>query len=258
MPEGDTVRRLADRISARFVGERCIRSIARDPRIVHLDLAGSTLVETDAVGKWLLLRFDDESGWMTAVDMPVIGVVATADEESVVGHLGPDLCGPSVPDIEAIVARLVEQPDRPLAAAVLDQRNVAGFGNVYAVETPFIAGVSPLQPVGSIDGLDLLVRAGSALIRTNAERGPQNTTGRRLHEAHHWVYGRRRQPCPWCSTRLEGMSERNSPWHRVTTWCPSCQTRAELRTVDPAPIERALTLHPARKRYPVETADDLS
>ena len=142
MPEGDTVRRLADRISARFVGERCIRSIARDPRIVHLDLAGSTLVETDAVGKWLLLRFDDgrtvfghlrmdghldlgrrspapewkrrlevefESGWMTAVDMPVIGVVATADEESVVGHLGPDLCGPSVPDIEAIVARLVEQ-----------------------------------------------------------------------------------------------------------------------------------------------------
>lgn len=291
MPEGDTVRRLADRISARFVGERCIRSIARDPRIVHLDLAGSTLVETDAVGKWLLLRFDDgrtvfghlrmdghwdlgrrspapewkrrlevefESGWMTAVDMPVIGVVATADEESVVGHLGPDLCGPSVPDIEAIVARLVEQPDRPLAAAVLDQRNVAGFGNVYAVETPFIAGVSPLQPVGSIDGLDLLVRAGSALIRTNAERGPQNTTGRRLHEAHHWVYGRRRQPCPWCSTRLEGMSERNSPWHRVTTWCPSCQARAELRTVDPARIERALTLHPARKRYPVETADDLS
>ena len=59
MPEGDTVRRLADRISARFVGERCIRSIARDPRIVHLDLAGSTLVETGAVGKWLLLRFDD-------------------------------------------------------------------------------------------------------------------------------------------------------------------------------------------------------
>ena len=183
MPEGDTVRRLADRISARFVGERCIRSIARDPRVVHLDLAGSTLVETDAVGKWLLLRFDDgrtvfghlrmdghldlgrrspapewkrrlevefESGWMTAVDMPVIGVVATADEESVVGHLGPDLCGPSVPDIEAIVARLVEQPDRPLAAAVLDQRNVAGFGNVYAVETPFIAG-RVTAPAGRLD-----------------------------------------------------------------------------------------------------------
>lgn len=291
MPEGDTVRRLADRIGARFVGERCSRSIARDPRIVHLDLAGARLDEADAVGKWLLLRFDDgrtvyghlrmdgrwdlgrrssapawqrrlevqfESGWMTAVDMPMIGVVSTAEEESVIGHLGPDLCGPGVPDIELIIARLVRDADRPLAGALLDQRNVAGFGNIYAVETPFIAGVSPFQPVGSIDGLDLLVRAGSALIRTNAERGPQNTTGRRLREAHHWVYGRRRQPCPWCSARLDAMSERDSPWQRVTTWCPSCQELTERRTVDPARIDRALILHPARKRYPAEQARDVS
>ncbi len=291
MPEGDTVRRLADRIGARFVGDRCTRSIARDPRITHLDLSGARLVEADAVGKWLLLRFDDdrtvyghlrmdgrwdlghrssapewqrrlevefESGWMTAVDMPVIGVVATADEESIVGHLGPDLCGPTLPDIEAIIARLAEEPDHPLAGALLDQRNVAGFGNVYAVEVPFICGVSPFQPVGSIDGLDLIVRAGSALIRTNADRGPQNTTGRRLHEAHHWVYGRRRQPCPWCSTTLTGMNERDSPWQRVTTWCPSCQELTGQRVVDAARIDRALILHPARKRYPVETERDLS
>jgi len=291
MPEGDTVRRLADRIGARFSGERCMRSIVRDPRITHLDLTGARLVGADAIGKWLLLRFDDgrtvyghlrmdgrwdlgrrsvapewqrrlevefESGWMTAVDMPVIGVVATNDEESVVGHLGPDLCGPDVPDIEAIVERLVAEPERPLAGALLDQRNVAGFGNIYAVETPFIAGVSPFQPVGSIDGLDLIVRAGSALIRTNAERGPQNTTGRRLHEAHHWVYGRRRRPCPWCSTRLDGTSERETPWQRVTAWCPSCQERTEQRAADPARIGRALLLHPARKRYPVETVGRIS
>jgi endonuclease-8 len=291
MPEGDTVRRLADRIGARFVGQRCSRSIARDPRITHLDLAGARLVEADAFGKWLLLRFDDgrtvyghlrmdghwdlgarspapewkrrlevefESGWLTAVDMPVIGVVATTEEESVVGHLGPDLCGPAIPDIDAIVARLGEQPGRPLAGALLDQRNVAGFGNVYAVETPFIAGVSPFQPVGSIGGLDLLVRAGSALIRTNAERGPQNTTGRRLHEAHHWVYGRRRQPCPWCSTPLTGMSQRDTPWQRVTVWCPTCQEVSDERTVDGDRIERALMLHPARKRYPVEASADVS
>lgn len=291
MPEGDTVRRLAGRIGARFVGDRCLRSIARDPRITHLDLAGARLIDADAAGKWLLLRFDDErtvyghlrmdghwdlgrrsqapewkrrlevefeSGWMTAVDMPVIGVVATADEHDVVGHLGPDLCGPDVPDIDAIVDRLVREPRQPLAGALLDQRNVAGFGNVYAVEVPFIGGVSPFQPVGSIAGIDLIVRAGSALIRTNAERGPQNTTGRRLHESHHWIYGKRRRPCPWCSTTLDGANEHDTPWQRASTWCATCQPLVDERLVDGARIERALILHPARKRYPVEDTTNVS
>ncbi|MFK8026357.1 MAG: DNA-formamidopyrimidine glycosylase family protein [Ilumatobacter sp.] len=287
MPEGDTVRRLADRISARFVGQRCQRSIVRDPRITHLDLTGRRLDNVDASGKWLLLRFDDgrtvyghlrmdghwelgrrsrapewrrrleaelEDGWLTAVDMPLIGVVATSDEHSVFGHLGPDLCRPEPPDIDLITGRLADDPHRPLAGALLDQRNVAGFGNVYAVEVPFIAGVSPHQPVGTVIGLDTLVAAGAALIRTNAERGPQNTTGRRLHTAHHWVYGRRRQPCSWCSTPLDGAGERDVPWKRVTTWCRSCQLDEPERVVDVARIERALALHPARRRWPVEHA----
>lgn len=283
MPEGDTVRRLADRIESRFIGQQCRRSIARDPRITHLDLGGTRLIDVDAVGKWLLLRFDDgrtvyghlrmdgrwdlgrrsaapewkrrlevefESGWMTAVDMPVLGVVPTHRENDVVGHLGPDLCGSEPPDIGAIVARLESDGERPLAGALLDQRNVAGFGNVYAVEVPFICGVSPFQPVGTVEDLDLVVRAGSALIRTNAERGPQNTTGRRLHEAQHWVYGRRRRPCPWCSTLLQGATERDTPWQRVTVWCPSCQATAATRRADRVRMDRALVLHPARKRFP--------
>ncbi len=285
MPEGDTIRRLAERISDRFVGQRCARSFARDPRITHLDLVGSTLTEVDAVGKWWLLRFDDgrtvyghlrmdgrfdlgrrstapewqrrlememEDGWMTAIDMPIIGVVATASEQTIVGHLGPDLCTPEPPDIEAITDRLRSNGDRPLAAALLDQRNVAGFGNVYAVEVPFIAGVSPHQPVDSIDGLDALVAAGSALIRTNMGRSHRNTTGRKLHTTNLWVYGRRRRPCPWCSTTLDGAGERDAPWGRVSTWCPSCQAVDERRTVDVARIERALILHPARRRWPIE------
>lgn len=285
MPEGDTVRRLADRISERFLGQTCRRSTARDPRITHLDLAGATLTDVDALGKWLLLRFDDgrtvyghlrmdgrwdlgrrsqapewtrrlelemDSGWMTAIDMPVIGVVATSREDTIVGHLGPDLCGPGVPDIATITDRLRSNGDRPLAGALLDQRNVAGFGNVYAVEVPFIAGVSPHQPVDTIDDLDALVAAGSALIRTNAERGPQNTTGRRLHTSQHWVYGARKRPCPWCSTTLVGAGDSGVPWGRVSTWCPSCQAVDPRRSVNRERIERALILHPARRRWPIE------
>lgn len=289
MPEGDTVRRLADRITERFLGETCQRCIARDPRITHLDLTGATLTEVDALGKWLLLRFDDgrtvyghlrmdgrwdlgrrsdapewtrrlelemNSGWMTAIDMPVIGVVATSREDTIVGHLGPDLCGPGVPDIATITDRLRSNGDRPLAGALLDQRNVAGFGNVYAVEVPFIAGVSPHQPVASIDDLDAVVAAGAALIRTNAERGPQNTTGRRLHTSQHWIYGARDRPCPWCSTTLLGAGESGVPWGRVSTWCPSCQAVDTRRSANRERIARALILHPARRRWPVEAPAD--
>jgi formamidopyrimidine-DNA glycosylase len=132
MPEGDTIRRLADKITRRFAGERCARCVTRDPRLVGLDLAGRTLVGAEAVGKHLLIRFDDgrtlhahlrmdgsfdvgpasrepqwrrrielwmETGRLTAVDVPILEVVTTAHEDSVVGHLGPDLCAPVAPDL---------------------------------------------------------------------------------------------------------------------------------------------------------------
>jgi len=283
VPEGDTIRKLADRISGRFLGQRCAQSFARDPRITHLDLVGATLTDVDAVGKWWLLRFDDgrtvyghlrmdgrfdlgrrstapewqrrlelkmENGWMTAIDMPNIGVVATDREETVVGHLGPDLCAADPPDVAQIADRLMTNGDRPLAGALLDQRNVAGFGNVYAVEVPFIAGVSPHQPVDAIEDLDTLVAAGSALIRTNMNRSHRNTTGRKLHTTSLWIYGRHKRPCPWCSTTLVGAGERDTPWGRVSVWCPSCQPNESLRAVDVARIERSLILHPARKLLP--------
>ena len=287
MPEGDTIRRLAERISGRFLGQRCTQSFARDPRITHLDLVGATLIDVDAVGKWWLLRFDDgrtvyghlrmdgrfdlgrrsrapewqrrleldmENGWITAIDMPNIGVVATANEETIVGHLGPDLCTTEPPLIAPITDRLRSNGDRPLAGALLDQRNVAGFGNVYAIEVPFIAGVSPHQPVDSIDDLESLVAAGSALIRTNMGRSRRNTTGRKLHTSDMWIYGRRGRGCPWCSATLEGAGERGVPWGRQSVWCPSCQRIDARRTVDVERIERALILHPARKRWPAEQA----
>jgi endonuclease-8 len=281
MPEGDTIRRLAERINRRFAGRRCDRCVTRDPRLVGVDFAGRVLREADARGKHLLIRFDDErtlfahlrldgsfvvgptasvpawrrrielwigDGRLTGVDVPVLGVVATAHEDTVVGHLGPDLCGPALPDLDAVVARMLLQPDEPLGAALLDQRNAAGFGNVYAVELPFIVGIAPQQPVGSIEGLGDLVAVGAAVIRTNAERGPQNTTGRRLHAADHWIYTKGGRPCPLCATVLDGCTDRESPWGRVTVWCPGCQPLEPRRAVDLARARRLLALHPARRQ----------
>lgn len=278
MPEGDTIRRLADRIGSRFAGQRCTQCVTRDPRLVGLDLTGRTLVEADAVGKHLLLRFDDgrtlhahllmqgswrvgpastepqwrrrvelwfEDGRLTAIDVPILGVVATAHEDQLVGHLGPDLCGPVAPDPDAVAARLRADPDAPLAAALLDQRNVAGFGNVYAVELPFIVGISPNQPVGGIDGLDGLLRIGTPMIRQHAAKGPRNTTGRRLNQPDHFVYGR--QSCPTCATRLASWDDRTSPWGRISSWCPACQRVEERRPVDLVRARRLLALHPVRR-----------
>jgi endonuclease-8 len=281
VPEGDTIRRLAERIDRRFAGQRCLRSVTRDPRLTRVDFSGAVLTGADAVGKHLLLRFDDgrtlyahlrmtgsfvvgraaqepawrrrvelwlEDGRLTGVDVPVLGVVATVDEGRVVGHLGPDLCGPTPPDLDDVVSRLVRDPVVPLAGALLDQRNVAGFGNLYAVELPFVVGVSPSQPVGSVEGLATLIGIGTALIRTNAARGPQNTTGRRLSTDDHWIYRHRGRPCPLCATRLDGWDERESPWQRMATWCPTCQPIGDpTRAVDVARATRLLALHPARR-----------
>ncbi len=280
MPEGDTIRRLAERINARFAGQRVERCVTRDPRLVGVDLAGAVLRAADAHGKHLLIRFDDgrtlhahlrmdgsfrvgpaatepewrrrvelwlEDGRLTGLDVPVLGIVPTEAEDRIVGHLGPDLCGPEQPDLAEVLDRLAEVPDEPLAGALLDQRNVAGFGNVYAVELPFIVGVSPNQPTGTVAGLAALLGLGAAVIRTNAARGPQNTTGRRLHLDDHWVYGRRGRRCPLCGATLEGWDDRHSPWRRVSTWCPGCQPVAAERAVDLDRARRLLALHPARR-----------
>ena len=177
MPEGDTIRRLAERINRRFAGQRVERTITRDPRLVGVDLTGAVLREADAHGKHLLIRFDDgrtlhahlrmdgsfrvgpvatepawrrrvelwmQDGRLTGIDVPVLGIVPTAGEDRIVGHLGPDLCGADQPDLDEVLERLAEAPDEPLAGALLDQRNVAGFGNVYAVE-PELDAPPPLR-----------------------------------------------------------------------------------------------------------------
>ena len=281
MPEGDTIRRLAERINRRFAGERCERSVTRDPRLVHVDFAGTVLREADARGKHLLIRFDDgrtlfahlrmDGSFTVGPAAPRGGVAAAgravdgdrpADrrrrararrrrdgrEDDVVGHLGPDLCGPELPDLDVVVERMAERPDEPLAGALLDQRNVAGFGNVYAVELPFVVGVSPNQPVGTVDGLPELLGLGAAVIRTNAGRGPQNTTGRRLQRRRPLDLRPARAARARCagpaSTAGTSATARGAGSPRGARACQPVEAR---RAVDVARARRLLALHPARR-----------
>lgn len=152
-----------------------------------------------------------------------LALVPTADEHRLVGHLGPDLLGPpDAPggwDPAEAARRLRSQPDRPIAEALLDQRNLAGIGNLYKCELLFLRGVSPWAPVSTVDDIDRMVRLAQRLLASNQGRWTQSTTGALRRGETTYVYGRRAAPCRRCGTPIEKLEQAD----RVTYWCPRCQ-----------------------------------
>ena len=85
----------------------------------------------------------------------ILEVVRTSEEDSVVGHLGPDLLGPDW-DLAEAERRIRAAPDVPIGVALLDQRNLAGIGTVYMSESLFLSGISPLTPVTDVADLQVV------------------------------------------------------------------------------------------------------
>jgi endonuclease VIII len=154
--------------------------------------------------------------------LPVLELLNTAEENTVVGHLGPDLLGADWNVAEAI-RRLRLRPGCELGPALLDQRNLAGIGNLYKAEVCFLSGVSPWMPVGEVERLTELVRRAQRLLRANRDRGVQVTTGDTRRGFHHWVFERSGQPCRRCGTAVASAHQGAEPRARITYWCPSCQ-----------------------------------
>lgn len=199
----------------------------------HFEMDGAW--QLVSAGKRLPASFDDEVRLVLATDgptayalrMPVLELLETAVEEQVIGYLGPDLLGSSWDEREA-VGRLAAEPDRPVVEAVLDQRNLAGIGNLWAVETCYLRGVSPWTPVRDVD-LPAFVRLARRMMQHSLEHPGQVTTGDTRRGHTHWVYGRAERPCRRCGTPVAFRdAARGSPggdavYARETWWCPSCQ-----------------------------------
>ncbi|TDB70098.1 DNA-formamidopyrimidine glycosylase family protein [Micromonospora sp. KC723] len=147
-----------------------------------------------------------------------LALVPTAGEESLVGHLGPDLLGSDWDPTEA-VRRLAAHPDATIGEALLDQRNLAGVGNLYKCEVLFLRGVSPWAPVRDVPDLAGTVALAQRLLAANRGRWAQSTTGSLHHGQTSYVYGRRGQPCRRCGTAIR----KAELGERVTYWCPVCQ-----------------------------------
>jgi endonuclease-8 len=112
------------------------------------------------------------------------------------------------------------RPDRRIAEALLDQRVMAGVGNVYCNELCFVSGHLPTSPVGAITDPHRLVSRARDMLWTNRFRWNRCTTGDTRAGRQLWVYGRAAQPCRRCGARI-GYDDTGD---RVVYWCPSCQS----------------------------------
>ncbi len=161
----------------------------------------------------------------------MLDLIATADEARLVGHLGPDLLDREF-DRDQALAKLVHEPSRPVAAALLDQRNLAGIGTIYASEPLFEHRVSPWAPVGTItpDVLGQVVDTARLWMVRSCRVGhaPSPAHLQRL-PADGWlpgtyrVFGRRGRPCRRCGTPISEGTLGSAPQQRVISYCPVCQ-----------------------------------
>lgn len=259
MPEGDTVWLTAHRLDAALAGRTLTRCDLRVPQLATTDLSGRHVEAVVPRGKHLLTRIEGgitlhshlmmDGSWhlyapgerwrggpshqvravLSTPDriavgyrLPVLELIATDGEDAAVGHLGPDLLGPGWDAAEAL-RRLTAQPDRTTGEALLDQRNLAGLGNVYKSELCFLRGVTPWTPVSGLTSPERMVALAKRLLEANKARPGHITTGDTRRGRTHWVYGRANRPCLRCGTAIRVGDLGPAGQERVTYWCPYCQ-----------------------------------
>ena len=144
-----------------------------------------------------------------------------------IAHLGPDLLAPGFDAAEAL-RRLRERGPVPIAEALLDQRALAGIGNVFKSEVLFEGGVHPETRVDALSDarlaelVDIARRQLAANVVETMPRFGRRTTGRMAIAEGLWVYGRGGRPCRRCGTPIT--FARLGLGARPTYWCPRCQT----------------------------------
>ncbi|MEB3048727.1 endonuclease VIII Nei2 [Mycolicibacter sp. MYC123] len=248
MPEGDTVFHTAAVLGTALAGKTLTRCDIRVPRYADVDLTGLRVNQVLSRGKHLFIRVGPtsihshlkmdgswrigkhpidhrvriilEAGDVRAVgiDLGTLEVLDRARDGEPVADLGPDLLG-SEWNPGAAAANLVADPQRTLAAALLDQSVLAGIGNVYCNELCFLVGRLPTAPVGDLADPVRLTSLAREMLWANRLRWNRCTTGDTRRGRQLWVYGRAGLPCRRCGTPVS--ADRSG--ERISFWCASCQ-----------------------------------
>ncbi len=248
MPEGDVLFRTAATLQKWLAGREVTAATATAAPMV-----GRTVEKVEANGKHLLVRFDSGHVLHTHLRMtgswhvyragerwqrpqrqarvaltcgervavcfnaPIVELLAPGGEKShpSLSGLGPDILD-RPPDLDEIRRRARQRPpSTALGELLLDQRVVAGIGNIWRCEALFLEGRSPWAPVSSIsdDELDALI-SNAARIMTERLGSP---SGRRRR----WVYRNAGRPCHRCGTPVQSRGQGEQA--RTAYWCPTCQ-----------------------------------
>jgi len=162
-----------------------------------------------------------------AFNTPVVELLSDAQlhRSEALTTLGPDLLS-RLFDADDALRRLRERDAEELGNALLDQRTVAGIGNVYKSEVAFLEGLDPWSVVGAFTDAQLRTVLATArrLLQANTRGGARVTTGSAIRGQALWVYGRAGRPCRKCGTLIQ--VHRQGDLARLTFWCPRCQGRA--------------------------------
>jgi endonuclease-8 len=236
-------------------------------------VAGRTVEKVESRGKWLLVHFSGDLILVTHMLMSgswhiyragerwqrprreMRAVIATAEFEAVafnvpvakfynahtlernssIPKLGPDLLGAAFAADDA-KARLLAHGDEEIANVLLNQRVMAGLGNVYKSEVLFACSVHPFRLVSTLTPaevgciLDRARRFLEANVRDGADGGMVTYTGLRRTTrasdpgARLWVYRRQGKECRRCGATI--LMQRQGAGARSTYWCPECQPEA--------------------------------
>lgn len=261
MPEGDTLHRTAYTLNRVLGKQRLVRVRSSVPAIAAAELAGHVVEEVSALGKNLLIRFDDGRVLHTHLKMlgswhvyrpgerfqrpeqqarvvlevadalavcfaaPTVRLLAgnAALHDPYLSGLGPDLIRDEF-DRQAALAGLSALPDLALGEAVMTQTALAGIGNIYKSETLFLCGINPFQRVSALDHatLGVMVDKARELLRASVQaQTAQHPSGLRANNTRYWVYQRSGKPCRVCGATVR--MQHQGEQHRSTYFCPHCQ-----------------------------------
>ena len=254
MPEGDTYARAAVRVAA-VLSDALIESVAGSSPAIRkwsAKILDARVTGVRSHGKRLLITLEtgitisghlgmngrvrvgpgkrvpgSESLMLQTATHHVVFSAArveadrTAVIEAGLKRLGPDLLDP---DFQPELTRSGLFPaDRTVSEFLLDQRVMAGVGNVFKNEILFLEKIHPATRFGRLseEQIDSLIRKARQLLEVNATRSSRSTTGLPGPGGHNWVYGRAGLACRRCGRAVRQEMIGRPP--RVTYWCPGCQ-----------------------------------